>query len=652
MAFRDDRHRGRAPPPPALSTALTRFYALRFAVTAMTMLSTVLLPWLVWSATKRIDLAGLVMLVEAAVRLTMSLYGGQLAHATGGRVSFAGAQALCAAGFALFAAVIVVHPSSLPLDPRAAGRGDRSSCNPASRSATSSPRRARSRCCSPARPTSRRACASSTSCRPACALPLGGWLVLAFDAPLAVIALGFALAAGAALVTARARRRLRPRERAHARALLARRPRRVALARAQSPRALADAVPARRERPGHDAVRRAAVPAREPHRRRIAGMDPADRRPVPHALQGARVDRRGADPARVGALGRRAGATARRDPRRLRRIRGFDGRADRGDSAIGPAFAAIALAASFSPLMVWVRTERAALVPEHNRQRITGLLVAVDSTAYVLGALAVRYVGFEPARARSDRDRSPRCCSCCCTSPGLRCPSRATRPPASCRRSTRSSRASRPGSPCTATSSNRGSSTRSRDSGLVKRAIAPPAGARRLPRRPSTRVAPIGVGLDADGASARAARRGPAHLVARRVDRGSRRDRSDRSPTCAPTRSRRAGTRASSPTCCPRRRTSSRAGCTAAFHRLRVDTLLRPGVPPDGGASASSAVLATRFAPLEVNNGGSQGHWICSSVNHVLLAALRPRGPPDLRRPRRAGRRCLRGLRRLARRTG
>jgi hypothetical protein len=46
--------------------------------------------------------------------------------------------------------------------------------------------------------------------------------------------------------------------------------------------------------------------------------------------------------------------------------------------------------------MVWVRTERATLVPEHNRQRITGLLVAVDATAYVLGALAVRYAGFEP----------------------------------------------------------------------------------------------------------------------------------------------------------------------------------------------------------------------------------------------------------------
>ena len=65
MAFRDDRHRGRFPVPPAIAPAIARFYALRFAVTAMTMLSAVLLPWIVWSATKRIDLAGLVMLVEA-----------------------------------------------------------------------------------------------------------------------------------------------------------------------------------------------------------------------------------------------------------------------------------------------------------------------------------------------------------------------------------------------------------------------------------------------------------------------------------------------------------------------------------------------------------------------------------------------------------
>ena len=60
-----------------------------------------------------VDLAGLVMLVEAGIRLTMSLYGGQIAHAAGGRVSFAGAQAMCAAdsrwSSGLFARVAKPH---------------------------------------------------------------------------------------------------------------------------------------------------------------------------------------------------------------------------------------------------------------------------------------------------------------------------------------------------------------------------------------------------------------------------------------------------------------------------------------------------------------------------------------------------------------
>jgi hypothetical protein len=42
---------------------------------------------------------------------------------------------------------------------------------------------------------------------------------------------------------------------------------------------------------------------------------------------------------------------------------------------------------------------------------------------------------------------------------------------------------------------------------------------------------------------------------------------------------------------------------------------------------------AARFAPLEVNNGGSQGHWICSSVNDVLLAALGLEGKPVFDNP-------------------
>ena len=44
-------------------------------------------------------------------------------------------------------------------------------------------------------------------------------------------------------------------------------------------------------------------------------------------------------------------------------------------------------------------------------------------------------------------------------------------------------------------------------------------------------------------------------------------------------------------------------------------------------------MLATRFAPLEVNNGGSQGHWICSSVNHALLAAYGLEGKRIFDRP-------------------
>src|SRR5512147_1439101 len=190
MAFRDDRHRGRAPAPASLASSLARFYALRFAVTAMTMLSAVLLPWIVWTATKRLDLAGLVMLIEAGVRLAMSLYGGQLAHAIGGRVSFAGAQALCAAGFGLFAAVIALPHDQLAFALVAAaivvmqsgitlGNVVTESCTVAllQSGATDVPARVR----------------VVDLVSTGCALPLGGWLVLAFDAPLAVIALGFVL---------------------------------------------------------------------------------------------------------------------------------------------------------------------------------------------------------------------------------------------------------------------------------------------------------------------------------------------------------------------------------------------------------------------------------------------------------------------------
>src|SRR6476659_9942397 len=93
--------------------ALRPFYRLRFAATGMSMLSAVLLPWLVYTATQRIAAAGLVMLIEASVRLLMSLYGGQIAHRFGGRRSFALSQAACAGGFALFAGVLLAYPVSV-----------------------------------------------------------------------------------------------------------------------------------------------------------------------------------------------------------------------------------------------------------------------------------------------------------------------------------------------------------------------------------------------------------------------------------------------------------------------------------------------------------------------------------------------------------
>src|SRR2546423_15506648 len=58
------------------SRFLKPFYRLRFIATGMSMLSAVLLPWLVYTATQRIAAAGMVMLIEASVRLLMSLYGG------------------------------------------------------------------------------------------------------------------------------------------------------------------------------------------------------------------------------------------------------------------------------------------------------------------------------------------------------------------------------------------------------------------------------------------------------------------------------------------------------------------------------------------------------------------------------------------------
>jgi hypothetical protein len=257
--------------PSVTPLALKPFYRLRFAATGMSMLSAVLLPWLVYTATQRIAAAGLVMLIEASVRLVMSLYGGQLAHALGGRRTFALSQAACAAGFALFAGVLPAYPVSVPLaltlvvaallfmqSGVTLGNVVTEACTVAfvQAGATDVPGRVR----------------SIDLLATACALPLGGWLVFAFNAPLALIALGCAARARRRDTDRAPRGHLRSRRRNGPRAFLARRPRRVALARAHARRAAADRFPARRERAGDDAVRRAALPARRQAARRTARL--------------------------------------------------------------------------------------------------------------------------------------------------------------------------------------------------------------------------------------------------------------------------------------------------------------------------------------------------------------------------------------------
>lgn len=628
MAFRDDRHRGRAPATPALAGALARFYALRFAVTAMTMLSAVLLPWLVWSATRRIDLAGLVMLVEAAVRLTMSLYGGQVAHAIGGRVSFAGAQSLCAAGFALFAAVVALPPDSLALtfallaaaivvmqSGITLGNVVTEACTVAllQSGATDVPARVR----------------VVDLVSTACALPLGGWLVLAFDAPLAVIALGFALAAGAALVTAR--------EGAVYDHANARMPARFSLvdrdawrwlrrsdrARALTLFLLVASVPVTMLFGALPFLLASRTAAGLP-----AGIQPTDVLFLTHykALEsiGAALI--------LLAWVRWASATRRR-PVAVRAA--FVGYAASMvalivvPTALGTALAAVALAASFSPLMVWVRTERAGLVPEHNRQRISGLLVAIDATAYVLGALAVRYAGFEPAALAAIAALATLLFALLQVEP-------------------RASPAARDAVPALPPLDEKLARLRlwiadNRDLietrlaeaiprlGLVKRAVPPPSWGTPLALAPADAVTPIGVGLT------------PMVLPRALRDAGVRTaSLAASSEEIAALRRPLAAVRADAllqgwhprvlahllPT--TERELASRM--QAAFHRLRVDTLLRPGVASAAG-DAGAALLATRYAPLEVNNGGSQGHWICSSVNHALLAACGLEGRRIFERP-------------------
>ena len=628
MAFRDDRHRGRAPAPPALASALKRFYALRFAVTAMTMLSAVLLPWLVWSATQRIDLAGLVMLVEAAVRLSMSLYGGQLAHATGGRVSFAGAQALCAAGFALFAAVLAMPPDSLPATFAllaaaivvmqcgiTLGNVVTEACTVALLQSGAADVPARVRVVD----------LVSTGC----ALPLGGWLVLAFDAPMAVVALGFALAAGAAVVTARAGGVYdHANARMPARFSLVDRDAWQWLGRNQRARSLTlfllvASVPV--------TMLFGALPfllASRSAEGLPAWILPTDVLFLTHykALEsiGAALI--------LLAWVRWAGATRRKPVAIHTAFCAYVASMIAliaAPSAIGTAIAAIALAASFSPLMVWVRTERAAMVPEHNRQRITGLLVAVDATAYVLGALAVRYAGFEPYALAAMATLVAVLYGLLQVDP-------------------RAATAVRVDAPVLPSldeklarlrvwiAENRDLvETRLADAiprlGLVKRGTPLPSWGTPLAASPVDAVVPIGVGLT------------PMVLPRALRDAGIRTSSlaastEEVAALARPLEELRADARAQGwhprvlAHLLPASPREFESRMQAGFHRLRVDTLLRPGVSSAAG-DASSAVLATRFAPLEVNNGGSQGHWICSSVNHALLAAYGLEGQRIFDRP-------------------
>lgn len=629
MAFRDDRHRGRAPAPPALAASLAHFYALRFAVTAMTMLSAVLLPWIVWTATKRIDLAGLVMLVEASVRLAMSLYGGQLAHAVGGRVSFAGAQALCAAGFALFAAAIalphddlgftftllaaaiVVMQSGITL-----GNVVTEACTVALLQSGAADVPARVRVVDLA----------ST----AVALPLGGWLVLAFDAPMAAISLGLALAAGASIATARLGAVY---DHANSRV-----PARFSLVDRDAWRWLASG---RRARSLTLFLLVASVPVTMLFGalpflladRSAAGLPswiaPTDVLFLTHykalesivaallLLAWVRWSGRGRDrPVAVHAAF--AGYALSMAALVL------------AQSALATALAAIALAASFSPLMVWVRTERAALVPERNRQRVTGLLVAIDAMSYVLGALAVRYAGFEPLALVAIASLAG------VLYVALHVPSRAA--PAV--------RVVAPALPPLDEklarlrawlAANRESvEARLAEAvprlGLVKRAVAPPGWATPLALAPATAFVPIGVGLTPVvlPRALRDAGVRTASLAASTEEVAALRRPLDevRADALAQGWSPRVLEHL-----LPASTDEFESRMRAGFHRLRVDTLLRPGIAPGGSADARSAVLATRFAPIEVNNGGSQGHWICSAVNHVLLAGLGLEGRAIFERP-------------------
>jgi hypothetical protein len=604
---------------------LAPFYRLRFAVTGMSMLSAVLLPWLVYTATGRIGAAGLVMLLEALVRLLMSLYGGQVAHALGGRRAFALAQASCTAGFVLFAGVLATYHASLGLafvvlvgallamqSGITLGNVVTESCTVAFVQAGRDEVPARVR--------------SVDLAATACALPLGGWLVLAFGAPGALIALGAVLALGAAIATQRmgavfdaadsatpARFSLVDgavwRWLAHCRA-----------AQLQTLFLLVVSVPVTMLFGALPFLLAGKLPAGLP-----AWVQPTDVLFLTHykALEAATA-------AAVVFLwsrlaGSRAGTAA---TFALAAYLAALIALTHAATALGVALAALALAAAFSPLLVYVRQQRAGVVPRGDRQRVSGVLVALDSLAYVAGALVVQLTGFASATLGVIALVATLLFAAMMLAARARAPqpagARVVLPPlaeklAVYRRYLADQRAY--------------IETRLADAvprlGLVKRASPPPTFLTPLAVSPVAAVKPIGVGLtplvlpralyDAGFATARVAAHSEEIAATKRPLDEVRADAAAQGWS----------TRVLAHLL-PASQRELESRLEASFHRLRVDLLLRPcdgaaapGTREDGGAAAhhGTGALTARFAPLEVNNGGSQGHWIGSAVNDVLLAA-------------------------------
>ncbi len=584
------------------------------------MLSVVLLPWLVYTATHRIAAAGAAMLLEAAVRLLMSLYGGQLAHAFGGRLAFTASQALCAIGFGLFAGVLMVYPHSLPWamvlvaaallfmqSGVTLGNVVTESCTVAfvQGGITSVPARVR----------------SVDLIATACALPLGGWLVFALEPPHALFWLPAANALGAAVSTARsgavfghadttvpARFSLVD---ARVWAWLAR----TRQAQLQTGFLLLVSVPVTMLFGALPFLLADKLPAGLPE-----WVKPTDVLFLTHykALEAvaatlilvlwarwARVPGRSGTAATFALAGYLAALVALTS----------------GESALAVAFAALVLAACFSPLLVWVRQKRAELVPAGHRQRVSGVLVAIDSLAYVLGALVVQTAGFSPQALGAFALGASLLFAVLVF--GLRTPAPARVKFERVLPSLDEKLAVYRGY---LAEHRQAIEARLADAvprlGLFKRASPPPTFLTPLAAAPVADIRPIGCGLT------------PLVLPRALIDAGLRTARvvarsEEIAATLRPLASVRTDALAQGWSLrvlshlLPESPIELKSRLAASFHRLRVDLLVRPG--PDL-ASADDLdgddAMAGRFAPLEVNNGGSQGHWICSSVNDVMLAGV------------------------------